>query len=263
MWPDALYISTREFAGGSSFVGCGAYAVNRAQLVAGNPNPTVISFLAPPNPAYVVGDGLLPTDLDGTALPPAGSPNYYFITEDQGGPYGAPADAIGMWKFIADFVTPANSSFTLTNTIPVSTFTSSPPFCSGRSCIPQPGTTNKIDHLGYRQRPTFRAAYRNYGAYESIVTSQSVAATSTMSGMRWYEIRSPNSSPILFQEGTYAPGVTDNIHRWMGSIAQDHLGNMALGFSASAATITFPSSWYTGRLLADPPGQMPQVKRQS
>ena len=113
MWSDALYISTREFAGGSSFVGCGAYAVNRAQLVAGNPAATVISFLAPPGPAYTVGDGLLPTDLDGSALPPAGSPNYFFASEDQGGPYGAPADALGMWKFHADFVTPANSSFTL------------------------------------------------------------------------------------------------------------------------------------------------------
>ena len=50
MWPDAYYISTREFAGGTSgpFAGIGAYAGNRAQMLAGNPNPTVISFLAGP-----------------------------------------------------------------------------------------------------------------------------------------------------------------------------------------------------------------------
>ena len=228
-------------------------------MVAGNPAATVISFLAPPSPAYTVGDGLLPSDLDGSDLPPAGAPNYFIGSEDQGGPYGAPADAASLWKFHADFGTPANSTFTLTNTIPVSTFTSVAPFCSGgRTCVPQPGTSNRIDHEGYRQRPTFRAAYRNFGAYESIVTNQSVAASSTMSGARWLEIRSPNSSPVLFQEGTYAPGLTDNIHRWMGSIAQDHNGNMALGFSASAATATFPSVWYTGRLAGDPLGQMPQ-----
>ena len=77
MWPDAYYFSTREFAGGSTFVGVGAYALDRAQALVGNPNPIVISFLAPPNPMYVVGDGLLPSTLDGMTPPPAGSPNYF------------------------------------------------------------------------------------------------------------------------------------------------------------------------------------------
>jgi hypothetical protein len=44
----------------------------------------------------------------------------------------------------------------------------------------------------------------------------------------------------------------------MGSIAMDQSGNMALGYSASAASGTFPSSWYTGRLVDDPLGTMPQ-----
>ena len=59
MWPDAYYISTREF-NGASFAGAGAYAINRAQALAGNPNPVIISFLAPPSPAFTVGDGMLP-----------------------------------------------------------------------------------------------------------------------------------------------------------------------------------------------------------
>ncbi len=42
MWPDAYYFSTREFAGGSTFVGVGAYALDRAQALAGNPNPTIV-----------------------------------------------------------------------------------------------------------------------------------------------------------------------------------------------------------------------------
>ena len=50
MWPDAYYFSTREFAGGSTFVGVGAYALDRAQALVGNPNPTIVSFLAPPSP---------------------------------------------------------------------------------------------------------------------------------------------------------------------------------------------------------------------
>ncbi|PWB67570.1 MAG: hypothetical protein C3F15_17745, partial [Holophagae bacterium] len=47
-------------------------------------------------------------------------------------------------------------------------------------------------------------------------------------------------------------------HRWMGSIAQDSAGNMALGYSASNASSTYPSSWYTGRLSTDPLGTLPQ-----
>jgi hypothetical protein len=130
--------------------------------------------------------------------------------------------------------------------------------CSGRACIPQPATTNKIDHLGYRQRPLHRAAYRNFGSHESIVTNQSVEAVTGISGIRWWELRSPNSSPTIYQEGTYAPGATDGIHRWMGSIAMDSAGNMALGYSASDGTTTYPSVWYTGRLSTDPLGTMPQ-----
>ena len=103
-----------------------------------------------------------------------------------------------------------------------------------------------------------RLAYRNFGTHESLVTNQSVEAAANMAGIRWYEIRDPNGAPTIFQQGTYAPGVTDGIHRWMGSIAMDSAGNMALGYSASNATTTFPSSWYTGRLAGDPLGTMPQ-----
>ena len=156
---------------------------------------------------------------------------------------------------MVDFATPANSSFALTNTVPVASFDSILDSCGGtRSCIPQPGTANKIDHLGYRQRPLHRAAYRNHGGYQSIVTNQSVDA-SAISGVRWWELRSPNSSPTIYQEGTYAP---DSVHRWMGSIAQDRRGEMALGYSVSDATSVFPGVRYTGRLLSDPLGTLPQ-----
>jgi hypothetical protein len=262
LWSDALYIATREFRGSPSgpFAGVGAYAINLSQIIAGVPNPTMISFLAPPGAQpYNIGDGLLPADLDGTTPPPAGSPNFYLGSMDNGGPYGAPQDALTFWKYHADFVVPANSTFTLTSTLPVAAFDSQFP-CGApgsRACIPQPGTSVKIDHLGYRQRPLWRLAYRNFGTHESLVTNQSVEAAPNISGIRWYEIRDPNGAPQIFQQGTYAPGTTDGIHRWMGSIAMDAFGNAALGYSASSST-TRPSIWYTGRLAEDALGTMPQ-----
>jgi len=259
MWPDAYYFSTREF-NGNNFAGVGAYALDRAQALAGDPNPTIVGFLAPPTPAYVVGDGLLPSDLDGMTPPPAGSPNFFVGSQDDNGPYGAPSDGLTFWKFHYDPNIPGDSTFMMTTTLPTAPFNSILGLCGGtRACIPQPDTTNRIDHLGYRQRPMFRLAYRNFGDHESLVTNQSVSAgtgpNGEVSGIRWWELRDPNGSPVIFQEGTYAPGLTDGIHRWMGSIAMNSLGDIALGFSASNSTV-FPSVFYTARHDGDPPGQM-------
>jgi hypothetical protein len=259
VWPDAYYLSTREVSAGL----IGAYAIDRAAVLAGNPAATIISFTVPGGAGggATAGDGLLPTDLDGTQLPPAGSPNFFVGSMDNGGPYGAPQDALTFFKFHADFAVPANSTFGLTNTLPVDpvdTMFGTTSCTVSRMCIPQPTTGNLVDHLGYRQRPTFRLAYRNFTTHESLVTTQSVEAAPLISGMRWYEIRSPQTTPVIFQQGTFAPGVTDGVHRWMGSIAMDRAGNMLLGYSASNATTVFPSLRYTGRLVTDPPGQMPQ-----
>ncbi|MCB0077107.1 MAG: hypothetical protein KDD73_06750 [Anaerolineales bacterium] len=260
IWPDAFYMSTRDFSASGPFAGIGAYALDRADLVAGDPTPGIIAFLVTPSntAAYNLGDGLLPSDLDGNTLPPAGSPNYYIGSMDNGGPYGAPQDALTIWEFDADFATPANSSFTLANTVPVASFDSIFP-CSpnSRSCIPQPNTTNKVDIQSYRQRVIHRLAYRNFGTHEALVTNQSVEAAPSLGGVRWYEIRDPGGTPTIFQQGTYAPGTTDGIHRWMGSAAMDSFGNMALGYSASNSQV-FPSVWYTGRLDTDPLGTLPQ-----
>jgi hypothetical protein len=255
IWSDGYYISTREFAG-TPFAGVGAYALNRDQMLLGNPAPQVVQFLFPPTQAFRTGDGLLPADLDGNTLPPAGSPNYYLGSMDDGGPYTAPADALNLFKFSVNWTTPSNSTFTFANQISSAPFDSIFPCTpSARVCIPQPSTANKLDILSYRQRPLHRLAYRNFGTHESLVTNQSVEASTGIAGVRWWEIRSPNLNPTIFQQGTYNP---DNVHRWMGSIAQDRLGNMLLGYSVSDATSVFPGIRYTGRLASDPVGTMPQ-----
>lgn len=266
IWPDAVYFSTREFAGGPGgpFFGIGAYAVDRAQIIAGNPTPTIISFVVPPGGTpFNTGDGLLPADLDGTVLPPAGSPNYWVGSMDFGGPYGAPQDALTFWRFTANFANPPASSFALTNTLPIAPYDTLFPCVTQRDCIPQPGVPNTqfLDILAYRQRPMHRLAYRNFGSHEALVTNQSVEAGAgpggPVAGIRWWEIRNPATTPVVFQEGTFAPGLTDGIHRWMGSIAQDRAGNMALGYSVSSTSV-FPGIRYTGRLVSDAPGVMGQ-----
>src|SRR5207244_6169111 len=56
------------------------------------------------------------------------------------------------------------------------------------------------------------------------------------------------------QQSTYQP---DNTWRWMGSAAMDLSGDLAVGFSASDATIN-PQIRYAGRLASDPPNTLAQ-----
>jgi hypothetical protein len=106
-----------------------------------------------------------------------------------------------------------------------------------------------------------RVTYRNFGTHESIACNQSVetaGATGAIAGIRWYELRDPGGTPVVYQQGTYSPGTSDGIHRWNGSMAMDHQGNMALGYSVSNAITVFPGIRYTGRLAGDALNTLPQ-----
>jgi hypothetical protein len=121
-----------------------------------------------------------------------------------------------------------------------------------QNCVPQPNTTQRLDALG--DRLMFRLAYRNFGYQqpESLVVNHSVLLGNGTTAVRWYEIRSPAGSPTVFQQGTFAP---DGNHRWMGSIAMDRAGDIALGYSVSSSFL-FPGIRYAGRTASDTPGTL-------
>jgi hypothetical protein len=189
--------------------------------------------------------GLLPSDLDGTTAPPAGSPDYFMN-------FGS--NSLNLWKFHADFANSANTTFTGPTSIPVAAFS---PACGGGTCISQPSTGQRLDSLG--DRLMYRLAYRNFPGspgHESLVVDHSVKVgktrLSTNVGVRWYEIRNPNGTPAVYQQGTFAP---DSTSRWMGSIAMDKVGDIALGYSASSGSV-YPGIRYTGRVPTDGLGTM-------
>jgi hypothetical protein len=234
VWPDAYYASFNMFSGSTgAFVGGRACAFDRSKMLAGTAATAVCFQLSS---AY---GGLLPSDLDGSTAPPAGSPNYFLSL--------GTTSSLYLWKFHVDFTTPSNSTFTGPTSIPVSAYSTA---CGGGTCIPQPGTTQQLDSLG--DRLMHRLAYRNFGDHEAVVANHSVVAGSG-SGVRWYELRNPGAAaPTVYQQGTYAP---DSTSRWMGSIGMDRVGNIAVGYSASSSSL-FPSVLYTGRLIADTQGTL-------
>ena len=235
VWPDAYYMSMNVFnPSGSAFLGPQPFAFDRSAMLAGAP-ATFVSTGITGGPAE---DAYLPSDLDGSNLPPAGAPNS-FVEWPGSGVYK-------IWHMHADFLTPANTTFTLFASPPAAPFTQLCP--TTRACVPQLGGTgsNALDAVA--DRFMFRAAYRNFGGHESVVTNYTVSSNG-VAGIRWIELRGVTSGPVtVFQESTYQP---DTTWRWMGSAAMDVQGNLMLGFSASDATIN-PQIRYAGRLAADP-----------
>ena len=254
VWPDAYYVSYNQ-GKSNVFVGAAACALDRSAMLTDAEAPAMQCFTNTPT-SYGV---LLPGDLDGTTAPLTGEPEYFLNFDGNDA-------SLDLWQFHVDWTTPANSWFGSSSTdssptnIPVAAFTEACGetiaelnYTTG-ACIPQSGTTQKLDSYG--DRLMYRLGYRNFGTYESLVVNHTVTlgTNGTQTGIRWYELRNQDSGAgfAVYQQGTYAP---DSSYRWMGSIAMDHDGDIALGYSVSSATMS-PSIRYTGRVPTDALGTM-------
>ncbi len=235
VWSDAYYMSFNMFQG-NSFVGARACALDRSAMLSG---ATAVAHCFQLSSSF---DSLLPSDLDGATPPPSGSPNFFLN-------FGT--DSLRLWKFHVNFTTPSNSTFTGPTTISVAPFSEA---CGGGVCIPQLGTRELLDSLG--DRLMYRLAYRHFSTHESLLVNHAVARTNGNTGIRWYELRNPGGTPAVFQQGTYSPDLN---FRWMGSIAMDKVGDIALGYSVSSSSI-HPAIRYTGRVPTDPLGTMEAEK---
>jgi hypothetical protein len=260
VWTNSYLLTSRDF-GSQGEYGISVYGLEKNKMINGEPNARAVHFFLDGNdPAILplVGDGLLPADIDGTRRPINGAPAPIVGTQDDGAGYGGTFDALNIWELSVRWRSTPVASIVLKTQLPVANFDSIFPCAPGsRDCLPQPGIVNPqqyLDILSYRQRPTFRLAYRNFGTFESLVTNQSVEALPGIAGARWYEIRRTGGSYSVYQQGTYAPN--DGVHRWMGSVAMDKRGDIALGYSVVNGVNVFPGIRYTGRLSGDPLGQM-------
>ena len=237
VWPDGYYMAANVFNTlGTSFLGPQPFVFDRVKMLVGDPTATSQT-------RGIIGgsseETFLPADLDGIIPPPAGDPNH-FVAWPQGSPL-----IYKVWAYHVDFTTPANSTFTLEASVPAAAFTQ---LCSTtRACVPQLGSTSNLD--GLADRLMFRNQYRRFAdGHESLLDNYTVSANS-VAGIRWIELRRTQPGNwSIFQQSTYQP---DTTWRWMGSIASDNQGNIALGFSASSSTIN-PQLRYAGRLASDP-----------
>jgi hypothetical protein len=226
VWPDAYYMSANMF---DPWSGAKVWALDRAAMLAGLPL-TAVTFDA--GTAY---GSLLPSNLRGP-LPPAGSPAYFASISFP--------DTLQIWEFHVDWLIPGNSTFTGPVNVTVAPF-------GYIGDIPQPAPGALLDSLGDRLMMQFQ--YRNFGTHESLWVNHTVPSGDS-AGVRWYELRLPGGTPTLYQQGTFQP---DNHYRWMGSLAVDQDGNMALGYSVASETL-MPAIRYAGRLNGEMLGALPQ-----
>ncbi|HNS50077.1 MAG TPA: hypothetical protein PKO09_02730 [Anaerolineae bacterium] len=250
LWPDGYYVAVNQFSSSGSWRGQGAAAFERDKMLLGQSAQTIYYDLYTHNANY---GGMQPADWEGTSQPPTGAPCPFMEWDDS--TWIGPTDALRIWNFHADWVTPGNSSFGagLEPNYVIGTADVNPTICGQNFCIDQPGTTQNLDEIA--DRLMHRLQYRNFGSYQSMVTNHTVSIGNNLAGIHWYELRNSGGGWSIYQQGTYGPN--DGSSRWMGSIAQDQAGNMSLGFSVSSGSL-YPTIRYVGRLAADPLGTLPQ-----
>jgi uncharacterized repeat protein (TIGR01451 family) len=265
VWPDGYYLSSQQgFPGG----GLNAVVFDRANMLNGNSATFQVRQIA--GPAFT----FLPSDLDGQA-PPAGTPNYFARQIDSAYRSVGGNDRVEIWEFHVDWANPGSTTFTQTRvlgTIPFEELLcgNAPPDLF-QSCVPQPNTTQLLATL--TPWPMFRLQYRSLENFDTLVFNHTVNAGNGVAGVRWYELHTNSRGSGLwdiFQQGTFAPQQDPALrsepeHRWMGSIAMDQFGNLAVGYSVSSENLIadgddidgFPSIRYAGRLADDPLGLLP------
>ncbi len=276
VWPDGYYMSSHE--GSNS----GVFVFDRVNMLVGAAAgfiKTTISALPPS--AGVRNTRILPADLDGPA-PPAGTPNFWVRPVDGQQDTGNPTDRIEVYEAVTDWSVPS-LTFSLVDTLTPAAFNIM--VCDrngggGRDCVPQPVGNNTVDALS--NRPMMQLKFRNFSGDYRMVFNQTINVQGSLqsalgfpiadevAGIRWYELRKNGPNWTIEQQGTYSPqpiGVSTEaelLHRWMGSIAMDNFGSMALGYSivnSDAANPIHPGISYSGRRFDDIPGSLTQIEQ--
>jgi Carboxypeptidase regulatory-like domain/FG-GAP-like repeat len=237
VWSDGYHMTFNQFAPGGGQLGLGILTQDRKKALVGDPTAGAV-FVN-------VGDldqntgGALPGDIDGFVAPPVGLAEV--IGEYRSDESGDPVDGVRMYKWVPNFDSPANSTLTVLGDVQLAPFDGRYP--RGRAQVEQLGGA-PLDAIP--DRSMHRFAYRNFGTTENPVNSYAgnfsvnvsgvnpTTAATYQAAVRWFEMRRAGDAFSVFDQGTHnlTPGDGANgLNNWMGSVAQDNRGDIAIGFS--------------------------------
>lgn len=250
IWHDCLYMAANAYSEpAENFLGTMFASFSRDDLYSGAALTWSLGLLI----ANSFGDPftMVPSNMSGQAAAsvPAGTPNY-FVSESMTD-YAfevrkfAPGPNCGSGGSLSTATNVSQASYVVPDT----------------NNVPQPNTTNMLDNLD--DRVMQKVQYRKVGAAESLWVVHSVQTAGGIVTPQWAQIDVTGGTIVTtpVQQQIYAPDTT--LFRWMGSLAVDNQGNMALGYSTSNSTSpNFPSIAYSGRLATDPLNTLPQTEIQ-
>jgi carboxypeptidase family protein len=236
IWPDGLYVTASMFRG-NMFRHVRVWALNKAQMYAGSAASAVTFNLPASIQGRTVFTGIPSTYHTVTGQPPSGRPNFISVIWD--------VKVARVWKFHVDWTNTANSTLTGPSNVTLATWGVGP------ATIPAKNG-NALDTL--RERLMVQSQYTNLAGVESLWLTHTVAnpGNAALTSPRWYQLNVTGGTVVTagpLQQSTWAPDST--VARWMPSLAVDKDGNMAIGYSASSASL-FPAIRYAGRLSTDP-----------
>jgi len=248
LWHDCLYMGANLFnmPAGGTYDGAMFASFSRADLYSGSPLTFALGQLLPATNAFT----LVPSNNlgKGANAVQAGTPNY-FVSE------AGSSNSFEVRKFTAGTNCGAGGTLSAVTNVSQAFYV----FEQGAQ-VPQPNTTTKLDMID--DRIMQKVQYRKVGGSESLwVTHPVQNPSASNTAMQWAQIDVTGGTiaTVPVQQGIHAPDTT--LHRFMGSIAADAKGNVALGYTTSNATSpNFPSVVYAGRLVSDPLGTLPQTE---
>ena len=230
---NSAYLATYDiFVNGSSFGGSDLCGLDRTKMLAGNASAAQLCQMTPSSEF-----SYLPSDMDGPNSPVDGTPGLFIHPQKP--------NQLFLRTLTLNFAS-GTATMSAANVISVPTFTEA---CHS-TCVPQAGTTQKLDALG--DLTMYRFPVRHFADHDRALVNDSVIVSGTQVGVRWYELYDPAGAVTLNQSGTYAP---DSTSRWMASAAEDKVGDIAIGYSASSSSI-HPANRFAGRIPTDPTGSL-------
>jgi len=238
----------------TAFLGVNVCAYDARAMLRGRPNAQQVCILDDSN-GTLFDDSMLPADDDADAGGPTnrevllGAIDNFF-----------PGDThVYQFVFTPNFGNPAKSTLAgVDGSMPIDVPAFDLAFCFTSdgslttNCVPQPGIADKLDSLG--DRLMYRLAHFNQRGTQYFLVTHSVNNTTGVAA-RWYEFRAQGlgtTNLSLYQSGQTPD---DGHSRWMGSVARDKQGNIAIGYSRSSGNPgDFPSIYYAGQTAEDPLG---------